>query len=114
HRVHDIFGNVIAEYHASGYLMTEYVWLEERPIAVIADAGGTPRTLWVHTDHLQRPVLMTDDSGDPVWEAAYLPFGEVASIGGSEVLDYRFPGQWFQLEAGLTYNWHRHGACPRA
>lgn len=20
----------------------------------------------------------------------------------------RFPGQWFQLEAGLAYNWHRH------
>lgn len=23
-------------------------------------------------------------------------------------MDLRFPGQWFQLEAGLHYNWHRH------
>jgi RHS repeat-associated protein len=23
-------------------------------------------------------------------------------------LDARFPGQWFQLESGLAYNWHRH------
>src|ERR1700722_15771935 len=24
------------------------------------------------------------------------------------VMDMRFPGQWFQLETGLAYNWHRH------
>ncbi|MFH1796382.1 MAG: RHS repeat-associated core domain-containing protein [Pseudomonadota bacterium] len=108
HRVHDLDGNVIAEYHASGYLMTEYVWLEDRPIAVIADAGGTPRTLWVHTDHLERPILMTNASGSVVWQASFLPFGEVRSITGTETLDYRFPGQWFQMEAGLAYNWHRH------
>ena len=24
------------------------------------------------------------------------------------MLDASFPGQWFQLEAGLAYNWHRH------
>ena len=23
-------------------------------------------------------------------------------------MDLRFPGQWFQPEAGLHYNWHRH------
>jgi RHS repeat-associated protein len=25
-----------------------------------------------------------------------------------ETMDIRFPGQWFQLETGLAYNWHRH------
>ena len=29
-------------------------------------------------------------------------------ITGSAVLDYRFPGQWFQFASGLHYNWHRH------
>ena len=30
------------------------------------------------------------------------------SLSGALTLDARFPGQWFQLEAGLHYNWHRH------
>ncbi|MEQ1710705.1 MAG: RHS repeat-associated core domain-containing protein [Hyphomicrobium sp.] len=30
------------------------------------------------------------------------------SITGSETLNARFPGQWFQVESGLHYNWHRH------
>jgi len=32
----------------------------------------------------------------------------VVSITGPASLDARFPGQWFQLETGLHYNWHRH------
>lgn len=43
-----------------------------------------------------------------MWQASYLPFGEVQSITGPATLDYRFPGQWFQIETGLHYNWHRH------
>ncbi len=75
---------------------------------MIADAGTTPVTYWVHTDHLERPVMMTDDTSVIVWQASYLPLGEVASITGPASLDYRFHGQWFQLESGLVYNWHRH------
>ncbi len=78
--MHDLDGNVIAEYDATGALLTEYVWLEDRPIAVIADAGTTPVTYWVHTDHVERPIMMTDDTSAIVWQASYLPFGEVASI----------------------------------
>lgn len=108
HRVHDLDGNVIAEYDAGGDLLTEYVWLEERPVAVIDHSGVSPETSFVHTDHLERPVMMTDAGATVVWRAAYLPFGEVASLTGPATLNYRFPGQWFQLESGLHYNWHRH------
>lgn len=52
--------------------------------------------------------MMTDGGADIVWEASYLPYGEVASVTGPASLDYRFPGQWFQLESGLHYNWHRY------
>jgi RHS repeat-associated protein len=38
----------------------------------------------------------------------YRPFGEVHVITGSASNNLRFPGQYFLIEAGLHYNWHRH------
>ena len=51
---------------------------------------------------------MTDATGADVWSAHYSPFGGAYTLSGSETLNARFPGQWFQMEAGLHYNWHRH------
>jgi RHS repeat-associated protein len=42
-----------------------------------------------------------------VWTASWLPWGGVQAITGTGALNLRFPGQWFQLETGLHYNWHR-------
>ena len=36
------------------------------------------------------------------------PFGTPHAIIGTALHDARFPGQWFQLEASLHNNWHRH------
>jgi hypothetical protein len=58
--------------------------------------------------------MMTDAGKAEVCKATYLPFGGVHAITGTASLDARLPGQWFQLETGLHYNWHRSGACPRA
>lgn len=45
-----------------------------------------------------------------VWaDAIYAPCGGASAIFDSTTkLDMRFPGQWFQLESGLAYNWRRH------
>ena len=43
-----------------------------------------------------------------VWEVHFRPFGEVSAVSGTATLNQRFPGQWYQLEAGLANNWHRH------
>jgi hypothetical protein len=56
-----------------------------------------------------RPVAMTNGSQVIAWSAIYQPFGEVQAITAQNTtMDPRFPGQWFQLETGLHYNWHRH------
>jgi RHS repeat-associated protein len=51
---------------------------------------------------------MTGGTKAVVWDAVYRPFGEVHAITGSASNNLRFPGQYFQLEAGLHYNWHCH------
>lgn len=50
---------------------------------------------------------MWDTTKASVWQAVWQPWGGAQSITGTATLDARFPGQWFQSETGLHYNWHR-------
>jgi RHS repeat-associated protein len=109
HMIYDAAGHLLAETNGAGVDVREYIWLGDRPLGVIDQAEtATPKLYQVHTDHLNRPFMMTDASKAVVWQAYYKPFGETWSITGSASLDLRFPGQWFQLEDGLAYNWYRH------
>jgi RHS repeat-associated protein len=123
HFVHDIFGNVLAE--TSGVAagtFREYIWLPEteiaptreamsqvdRPLAVVNGVGTTGIAVWnVSVDHLNRPVLMTNATKVAMWTAVWQPWGGQHSFTGTATLDTRFPGQWYQAETGLHYNWHR-------
>ena len=51
---------------------------------------------------------MTDASGVVVWSADYKPFGE-ATVNPSSTItnNLRFPGQYFDAETGLNYNYFR-------
>jgi RHS repeat-associated protein len=107
--IHDLDDHIIAETDASGNTLREYVWLGDTPLAVVDNVPTSPAIFYVHTDHLMRPLRMTDASAALAWSAAYEPFGTVASVNAiSSSIDLRFPGQWFQLESGLHYNRHRH------
>ena len=109
HHVWDIFGNIIAEMNGStGAALRETVYLEGMPLSAI-DAAAAPKKIYaIHTDHLHRPVLMTDAAKSTVWQATWEPYGRIFSITGSATQNLGLPGQWFQLETGLHYNWHRH------
>jgi RHS repeat-associated protein len=107
--VYDRAGWLLAEASASGTTQTEYVWLDDLPLAVFAGVDtGSPTLFYVHADHLNRPVRMTDVNENLVWDAIYWPFGAVYLITGSAADNMRFPGQYYLLESGLHYNWHRH------
>ena len=107
--IHDLDDHIIAETDASGTTLREYIWVDDLPLAVVANANVTPAIYYVHTDHLLRPARMTDNVGAVAWDVIYKPFGEVNNVAIiSAATDLRFPGQWFQLESGLHYNWHRH------
>lgn len=67
-----------------------------------------PKIYYFHTDHLGTPRLLTDEDGEIAWKAIYQPFGSV-EITISEIENpLRFPGQYYDEETGLHYNWHRY------
>jgi RHS repeat-associated protein len=107
--VYDLAGHLIAEADSSGNTLTEYAWLNDMPLALVANVDtSSPSLYFVHPDHLNRPIRMTDTSESVVWDAVYNPFGDVYSITGSASNNMRFPGQYFLIEDGLHYNWYRH------
>jgi RHS repeat-associated protein len=78
------------------------------PLAIVDTVNTTPTLLMVHADHLGRPIRMTDATKATVWQASYKPWGETQSISGTKANNLRLPGQYFQIETNLAYNWHRH------
>ena len=67
----------------------------------------------IHNDHLGTPKLLTNQTGQPVWRALASPFGQatvdedVDGDGTDVVMNLRFPGQYFDAESGLHYNYFR-------
>ena len=68
---------------------------------------------YIHADHLGTPRQVTDDAQSIIWRWDGTPFGDSAPNnnpdGDSEtfVLNLRFPGQYYDAEAGLNYNHFR-------
>jgi RHS repeat-associated protein len=112
HYIYDIDGRLIAEAAgtsaATAVITREYLWLDGMPVAVIDGVNtASPVTTTVHTDHLTRPIRMTNANKATVWQARWLPSGGAYSITGTATQNLRFPGQYFLIEQGLAYNWHR-------
>jgi RHS repeat-associated protein len=63
---------------------------------------------YYHNDHLGTPQKMTDVNGAVVWSADYRPFGQADVTVNTVVNNFRFPGQYWDGETGLHYNWHRY------
>ena len=62
-----------------------------------------------HNDHLGTPQKLTNISGSVVWSATYDAFGKATVDAGSTIINnHRFPGQYFDNETGLHYNWNRY------
>ncbi|MEO0443267.1 MAG: RHS repeat-associated core domain-containing protein [Pseudomonadota bacterium] len=71
-------------------------------------AEPTTTLYYVHNDHLGTPRVLTDQDQTIAWAASYTPFGE-ATI-STEVVEnnVRFPGQYFDGETNLHYNYYRY------
>ena len=109
-------GQLLGEYDSTGKPIIEYVWLGSTPVAAFtpdsANAANSPHTYYIHTDHLDTPRIVTDRSNNIRWRWIAEPFGTTAAETnpsglGALAFNLRFPGQYFDQETGLHYNWHR-------
>lgn len=108
--VYDEHGRLIGEYNATGQVIRENVYLFGQPIAVLKGA----EVYNVHTDHLGSPRKITSQAGNIVWQWLDKPFGDSPvnqdPDGDGVAFEYnlRFPGQYFDKETGLYYNYFRY------
>jgi RHS repeat-associated protein len=59
-------------------------------------------------DHLGTPQKLTAINGAVVWAAKYSSFGEASIEVETVENNLRLPGQYYDQETGLHYNWHRY------
>ena len=111
---YDEAGHLLGEYTNGGALIQETVWLGDIPVATLRPhAGGGVDIYYVHVDHLSSPKMITRASDNVVmWRWDQDPFGTAAPNAnpagqGAFVYNLRFPGQYYDSETGLNYNYFR-------
>jgi RHS repeat-associated protein len=110
HFIYDTTGKLIAEADASGAVRREYIYLGDTPVMMFGPSAATSDSYFIHTDHLDTPRLIADGSRQPVWRwDVKEPFGvnspeQNLSVASGFEFAFRFPGQYFDKEVGVSYN----------
>ena len=95
--------------HNTGTALNETVYLEDQPVGVLKASA----IYYVHTDHLNTPRAISDTSNTVIWRWDSDPFGTTAANedpdtnGVTFTYILRFPGQYYDQESGLNYNYFR-------
>jgi len=107
---------LLGEYDNSGSRLKRYAYLpgDYLPIQMADDDG----TYNVHGDHLETPRLLTDPTQSTnkkvVWRGTFEAFGtgviDESPAPGPKTVNFnlRFPGQYYDEESGLSYNYFRY------
>jgi RHS repeat-associated protein len=104
--LYDEQGHLLGEYDGgNGVPIAEHVYLGDWPVGLIQ--GNT--VYYVHPDQLGAPRIVTRATDNQtMWAWQREPFGAgiVQAVGGFEY-NLRFPGQYYDAETGLHYNYFR-------
>ncbi|MEQ8937797.1 MAG: RHS repeat-associated core domain-containing protein, partial [Gammaproteobacteria bacterium] len=107
---YDRMGYLVTETTETGQLIKDYIWQEGMtPVAQIDSNGGSESIVYLHTDHLMTSRLATDQFQFVAWRWEGEAFGNTPAEELTGVsINLRFPGQYYDEEAGLHYNRFRY------
>ncbi len=80
-----------------------YVYLYGVPVSMIRGS----QVYDIHTDHLGRPQVVSQNSSAR-WRAHNAPFHREVLFASIGEMNLGFPGQYYDSESNLYYNWHRY------
>jgi len=98
-------------------VLQETVWLDDIPVAVIKKPTATSaiQTYYIHADHLNTPRVIVNASNTVIWcwdnvhaFGANIPLEDPDNDGQTFEYNPRFPGQYFDKETNLHYNYFRY------
>ncbi|MFV0476363.1 MAG: RHS repeat domain-containing protein, partial [Parahaliea sp.] len=89
-----------------GLWSTDPIWQASIHNGSLTDARTEMH--YLHTDHLGTPILATTKAGQTSWQAQAEAFGAAGILPGNRIrMNLRLPGQYFDGETGLHYNYFR-------
>ena len=106
HYIYDVGSEkLLAEYH-NGQLEKEYIYFNGQLLALRKNG----QNYFVYRDHLGRPLFVKRSDNTIVWQASNTEFGREVTYKDPAFgdLNIGFPGQYYDAESGLWYNWHRY------
>jgi RHS repeat-associated protein len=106
--------NLLAETLATGAPIKTYIWDDGRLVGLLDHATTPPTLLTLDTDQLGTPRAARTAQGTVVWRwdsdgyGTTVPNEDPDGNGTKTTINLRFPGQYYDLESGLHYNWNRY------
>ena len=110
---YDLNDHLLAETTAGGSPLYTYVWRDDVPVSIIQH-GTTEMALYLEVDHLNTPIAARDQTGKVVWVwesdafGSSVPNEDPDGDGTKVTINLRFPGQYFDKESELHYNYKRY------
>jgi RHS repeat-associated protein len=115
---YDDAGQLLAETTAAGAPLVTYAWRDATPVSLIVHTGSgvtaAARVLYLEVDHLGSPIAARNQAGRLLWKWESDALGSTApnedpdADGQKTTINLRFPGQYFDAESALHYNWNRY------